>query len=335
MIGRDDIPFILYNNRSLGGVTAHFFRELGLDPFEVLSAERLFKRIDSKFSESRMMEVTASDLIVECEDVVYGPRDLSLCVDLVKSSSQSLLEGCGDLDWILGRGLTRNVVSELGLGSLSYVVEHASDRELEILGISAHPMLKNLMDDDLSGGGILFPLYSMDGVLINVTTRRISDVGKLKYTQSCPEIHVWGLDDISVSHPTWITEGLLDMLAINNSVSVFSSSHVRQAVSVSSAMWSIPQLLQLLKKTGQFINIFADNDAVGLRSAAVIKEFLTMHGKVVRTYVSSECKDPAEHFLELGLSWDEVHEIEITNDILDSKSDMSFNFTKYLKNRRF
>ena len=332
MIRKEDIPFILYNNRSLRGVTANFFKGLDLDPFVVIAAERIFKQIDSKFSESRMMEVTASDLIMDCDDVVYGPNDLSTCVDLVKASSRSLLDGCEDLDWILGRGLTVDTVRKLGLGSLSYIVENATDRELDILGISAHPMLKNLMDDDLSGGGILFPLYDADGVLINVTSRRISDVGKLKYTQACPEIHVWGLADISVFHPTWITEGLLDMSAINNSD---SSDTLRQAVSVSSAMWSIPQLLQLIKKTGRYINIFADNDVVGLRSAAVIKEFLTMHGKIVRTYVSSECKDPAEHFLERRLSWDDVHEIEITKDVIDKHPDMSFNFTKYLKNRTF
>jgi len=90
-----------------------------------------------------------------------------------------------------------------------------------------------------------------------------------------------------------------------------------------------------MDKAGKFINIFADNDKVGLRTAAIMQKFMQMNGYVVKTYVSKTCKDPSEHFNERKLGWDDVAEIEITSKMIESQDDMSFNFLKYLKNRKF
>jgi len=342
----DEITFVIYNNRSVDGVVMNFLLAQGFDLHKLTDLEQKFAWCDSQWAEVRTIEVAEKDLNLEYADITYGPEDLAECTDLVNASiaafyldiSKSSLETCKELIWLRSRGIEIDSRyednSKLKLGSLSYIVEHATPRQLEVLGITCHPMLTNILDDDLSGGGILIPLFR-DNKLVNMTIRRISDVGKLKYTQSCPDISVWGLDDIVDNHPVWMTEGIFDMDAINESVSPFSSSDFKQAVSVSSAMWSVPQLMQLMDKAGKFINIFADNDKVGLRTAAIMKKFLEMNGFVVRIYISKTCKDPSEHFVEKNLGWDDVVEIEVTPEMVEQRDDMSFNFLKYLKNRKF
>jgi len=188
--------------------------------------------------------------------------------------------------------------------------------------------LTSVLSDELSGGGMIIPLFKGDR-LVNCTVRRISDVGKLEYTQSCPDLSVWNLDNIDPKLPVWMAEGLFDMDALNQ------SGDDIQATSVSSAMWSVPQLMQLMDKAGSEINIFADNDKVGLRTAAIMQRFLRMNGFVVRTFISKTCKDPSEHFVEKKLGWDDVVEIEITSEMIEAQDEMAFNFLKYLKNRKF
>lgn len=343
----EEITFVIYNNRSVDGVVMNFIQDMRLDMRKLMDMEEQFAWCDRQISEVRTIEVAERDLNIDYTDIMYGPEDLAECATLVNESIEALnskvrnatsylkgtVEICKEMVWLHSRGIPLGSAS-FPLGSLSYVVEHGTPRQLEILGITCHPMLTNILNDDLSGGGILIPLFR-DGRLVNMTVRRISDVGKLKYTQSCPDVSVWGLDAVTPLHPVWMVEGLFDMDAINNSVSPFSSSDFKQAVSVSSAMWSVPQLMQLMSKAGRYINIFADNDKVGLRTAAIMKRFLEMNGFTVGTYVSKTCKDPSEHFAEKKLGWDDVVEIDITSEMIESREDMSFNFLKYLKNRKF
>lgn len=335
----EDIPFIIYNNRSVGGVVTNFLPTIKLPWDELSELEKRFAWCDAAFDYCKTVTIPEADLNRDYDDIRYGPGDLEPCSDLISQSFAKLLDPSTDGElsdrvWLERRGIGEHYIGKYFLGSLSYIVGNATPRQLDVLGITCHPMLNNILDDDLTGGGIVIPLFR-DGQLANVTVRRISDVGKLKYTQSCPDMHVWGLDDLSEHHPTWMVEGLFDMMAVNESVSPYSSVCVRQAVSVSGAMWSVPQLMQLMAKSGPYINILADNDKVGLRSAGVLQRFLSMCGFTVRVYVSTGAKDACEHFLEMGLSWDEMEEIRVTREMIELKEEMSFNFLKYLKNRKF
>jgi hypothetical protein len=337
-VTQDDARFVLYNNRSLNGVTLNFLWSLQLDPRRLYALDRDLARCNNAYKEESTLQVNMSDLVIGAPDIEYAPADVLACSDVVADSHDALLNPVSDDEvseraWLEDRGFGSYHISEYRLGSLSRLISLATSRQLEVLGISRHPMLSNLIDDDLSGGGILFPLYDQ-GALINLTTRRISDVGKLKYTQSCPDMHVWGLSEQCKQHPTWVCEGILDKIAVDGSVSPFSPKGVSQAVSVSGAMWSTPQLLQLIDGTGEHVNIFADNDRVGLRSAAVLKMLLEMHGKRCDTYVSRYCKDAADHFTA-GHGWGDVVRIDITQDTIGGSPNMEFNFTKYLKERKF
>lgn len=331
MIREEDLPFIFYNNRSIGGVVQNFMRARRFNPYYLMGIDSHLARANSAVEEESTLLIEKSSLRIDVADISYGPDDLSSYDYLLAEANRELLNPTNlnsesELRWLKSRGMGLDHISRYGLGSMSYVCENSDSRAIEVLGISCHPALSSVLMDDLSGGGIVFPLYK-SGTLSNCTVRRISDVGKLKYSQACPEIDVWGLDNVDPELPTWIVEGLFDMVAVNSQAG-------NQAVSVSSAMWSSMQLYQLLNHTRD-IRIFADNDRVGLRSSLVLQRFFRERGIDVPIYVSRAAKDPAEHFFEKSFTWDDVHEIRVDPDAIRSAPDTVFNLTNYLKNRTF
>lgn len=317
------LAFILYNNRSVEGVVSNFIKDFKFNGHVLNEIEEQLAWCSRGINEVRTVEVNTSELITTSEDIIVTRPQLESCDSALRAAHQILLGDLTEARWLIERGVDMDMVKDWNLCSLRSVAEN-NPGCLEALGISIHPVLSGLFDDDILGGGIIIPLYRA-GRLVNCTTRRISDVGKLKYVQACPDLDVWGLDRIKGGH-VWITEGLFDMMAI------FKNGE--QAASISGAMWSGPQLYQLLGKA-ESIDIFADNDKVGLRSAMILQRFFRMRGYDAKTFVSAHAKDPAEHFLQKGLGWDQVVEIEITKGMVESMDDMTFNFTKYLKNRRF
>lgn len=331
MYTKEELSFILYNNRSVSGVVANFLGSKKFDSQKLIEIENQLEWCKKPFDENRNVEIPVKDFDMEATDIVVQPIEVNNFLPQVEQAYHMLRyssECKVERDWLTSRGITVPMMEKWRLGSLNSILE--DKYALIALGIWRHPMLANILSDDMSGGGILIPLYSyndsgMASNLINCTTRRISDVGKLKYTQACPDLDVWGLGKIKGGH-VWITEGLFDMQAI------FENS--AQAASVSGAMWSGPQLYQLME-VADSIDIFADNDQVGLRCAKILQRFLRMRGFVTKTFVSKSAKDPAEHFLEKKLGWDDVVEIDITKHMIESSADMTFNFVKYLKNRRF
>lgn len=319
----EEASFVLYNNRSVEGVVANFMPSLGINPYRVLEIESKLEWCSGLYGDDTTLLIDKKDLDLECEDLTYGPDDVAECTQLVKDSIVDLHCGGPEYEWLYARGIVSG--SMLDLGSLSYIVKNATDRQLDVLGITRHPMLANLFEDGLEGGGVVIPLFEgLYDKLLNVTTRRISDVGKLKYTQACPDVHVWGPEE---AVDPWLVEGLFDRKALED--------YGLPAYSVSSAMWSPMQLAQILDRTTGTINIWADNDRVGLRSAAVLKRFFGMFERDVKTWVSKKCKDPAEHFYERSLSMEKVKEVDITRELIGGQPEMEFNFTKYLKNRKF
>lgn len=197
-------------------------------------------------------------------------------------------------------------------------------KDLEILNATCHPVLKPILEDGLEDGGIIIPLFR-DDLLINCAIRKLSDIGKLKYSLACPDIDVWGLDDIE-GEEVWITEGLFDMMALR--------SIGLKSVSVSSAMWSGIQLYKLLEKKPKSIIIFCDNDNVGLKTGLILHKFFNINGIYNKTVISSGSKDASEHVFQNKLGLDDIKDIRITMDMIDNLED-NYNFIKYLKNRKF
>ena len=60
-----------------------------------------------------------------------------------------------------------------------------------------------------------------------------------------------------------------------------------------------------------------------------------MYGIEAVTIHSKLAKDASEHFTKRGLSWNDVEEFDITKDMIDTELESTFDFFKYIKERKF
>lgn len=314
---QSEIGFILYNNRSISGVVKNWMPLIkNVDAFKLIEQEKMMMWCKNHFNhDEKMVEISINELNINEPDVFVTPEQISDLTDVVMNSNLTNFEK----NWLHNRGINDNLIEKWQLKSMTNIpLQYA-----ETLGITCHPILTKLLDDGINGGGIIIPLLQ-NSKLINCTFRKISDIGKLKYTQTCPDISVWNLQN---SKSVWIAEGLFDMIAIQ--------ANGKNACSVSGAMWSGIQLYQLLESGVENISIWTDKDQTGYRCSAILAKFLRMQGIKVEIYESLYCKDAAEHFLEKKLTWNDVIPVKVTKDLINANPDQSFNFLKYLKNRTF
>jgi hypothetical protein len=205
-------------------------------------------------------------------------------------------------------------------------------RELEIIGSTVHPTMSKFLNDAIESGGIVIPLFDKDENLINCAVRKIGlesngSTRTLKYTLACPDVPVWGLDDINEGDEFWITEGIFDTMAMYELG--------EKSVSCSSAMWSGIQLYQLLEKKPKMIKFFSDNDEVGLRTSAILQDFFLQYDIPSKIYISEDYKDASELYFLKKMNLSILKEIEVTDDMINLNKDNSFNFIEHLKNRKF
>jgi hypothetical protein len=320
---KDELGYILYNNRSKRLVSRFIPKDL--NPFRLTNIENNFKESKNKFINSnKMVEIPISDLKLDSDDVIFNKEDLNNLTE--NFLSYKGIFNKKETKFLNNRGISKDIIEKWNLFGLSNIKD---DRELEIIGAKVHPIISNVLVDGIKGGGIIFPLYK-DRTLENCAIRKISlentDKASLKYSLSCPDIPIWNSDNIQPGDELWLTEGLFDMFALD--------SIGLKSVTCSSAMWSGIQLYQLIMLRPSRINIFSDNDEVGLRTSAILSDFFKSYGIYSDIYVSKKAKDASEHFFEMNLSLEDLKEIKINpNDII--KSDDSFNFLKYLKNRKY
>lgn len=323
---KEELGFILYNNRSVKGVVNNFLTE-DINPFKVINIERKFKKSKSLYvSDSRMVEVNLNEIDVDCDDIIVYKEELESLTDLFIESKGKFSDN--EYDYLRRRGCD-GIIDSYDLFGLSCI---SDTRILETIGATCHPTLKKVLVDGIKNGGIIIPLFE-NGVLSNCAIRKISieqsDKNKksLKYSLSCPDISVWGLDDINKGDEIWLTEGIFDMMAVRK--------NGKKCVSCSSAMWSGIQLLKVLQKKPSKINIFSDNDEVGLRTSAILKDFFTNSFIDCEIYISDYKLDAADHFFQRNSGWDNVNSIDVTKDLIGDNIDDSFDFINHLKNREY
>lgn len=315
-----ELGFILYNNRSVNGVIQNFL-DPNMDAIKLIDIEKKFDWVKSLYSDvDKMVEVDLSLLDIIAEDITLYPKDIDELTEFFKSHSGIFSED--ETNFLLNRRIPLSIIDEWGFLGLSNFKDY---KDLEKIGATCHPILSKFLKDGIDEGGIVQPLYE-NGRLVNCSIRRITDVGKLKYTLAIPDIPVWGLGDIE-GEEIWICEGLFDMIALRE-MGV-------KSVSPSSAMWSGIQLYKLIEKKPKNIIIFADNDQVGLKTGAVMHKFFSLIGIPSIIYHSKYCKDACEHFYEKSFGFDDIEEIKITKDMIKDKDDNSFDFLRYLQKRKF
>lgn len=316
----EEIGFILYNNRSVNGTISNFL-DKSMDPIKLIHIEKKFDWVKSLYANlEKMVEVDLSLLKPEADDEIITPEQLSELTDFVKANIGKYSDR--EEEFLINRKIPIEVCNKWGFLGLSNFTD---SEHLRRIGATCHPILRSFLKDGIEEGGIVQPLFK-DGILVNCSIRRISDVGKLKYTLAVPDTPVWGLDDIK-GEEVWICEGLFDMICLRE-IGI-------KAVSPSSAMWSGIQLYQLVDKNPKNIVIFCDNDRVGLKTGLVMQKFFNLMGIPSITIHSKEVKDVCEHFWERSLTFDELEPIQITREMVEDKDDNSFDFLKYLQKRKF
>ena len=321
---KEELGFILYNNRSVKGVVENFLSD-DINPFKVINIEKKFKESKSLYvSDSRMVEIYISELDVDCEDIIVNKEELELLTDLFIENKGKFSED--EYDYLSRRGC-RAMIEKYDLLGLSTIKDY---KTLEKIGATCHPTLKKVLVDGIKSGGVIIPLYE-NGVLVNCAIRKIAlentDKKSLKYSLACPDIPVWGLDNIKEGDEIWLTEGIFDMMAIR--------TNGKKCVSCSSAMWSGIQLYKVLQKKPSKINIFSDHDEVGLRTSAILKDFFEKSFIECDVYISDFKLDASDHFFQKISGWDNVNKIEVTTDLIGNYKDESFDFINHLKNRKY
>ena len=317
----EQLGFILYNNRSVEGVVQNFL-DPTMNPFRLIQIENKFDWCKSLYNNlEKMVEVDLSLLKPDSDDEIVTPEQLESVSELTLSNLGKFSKD--EKDFLIKRNITDSIIDKYQILGLS---QFTDKEHLRVIGATCHPILQSFLKDGIDEGGIVFPLFE-DGKLINCSIRRITDVGKLKYTLAVPDTPVWGLDDIDEDSELWICEGLFDMIALRE--------QGIKTVSPSSAMWSGIQLYQLLEKKPSKIVIFCDNDRVGLKTGLVLNKFFNLYQIPSVTIHSKHCKDAAEHFFENNYSFDDLESIKITREMVEEKNDNSFDFLKYLQKRKF
>jgi Toprim-like len=314
----EELGFILYNNRSVSGVVKNFIPN-DIDPIKLIKIEEVLEYYKDIFHNQKEVEINIREFDTQSDDIKIFPKDIENLKQKVLDAHHNL-SGI-ELDYLSQRNISQEIIDEYKLGGLSNIKEY---QDLITLNATCHPVLKNIIVDGNEGGGIIIPLFKNQR-LINCAIRKISDMGKLKYSLACPDLDVWGLDDIQ-DQVVYLTEGLFDMMALR--------SLGLKSVSVSSAMWSGIQLYKLLDRKPKYIVIFCDNDNVGLKTGFILHKFFNVIGIRNKTIISKYHKDPAEHIFENKLGMDDFEDINITLDMINLKQD-NFNFINYLKNRKF
>jgi len=323
----EELGFILYNNRSVKGVVRNFIPK-SINPFKLTKLEKILKKSKSKFqSDDRMVEVNIREINGNSNDVLVNPEELKeLSEDFYLNVGKFSYE---EIHFLFDRGVDQEVMWKWKLFGLSQIKDR---RHLEIIGATVHPTMMGFLDDAIESGGIVIPLFDADKNLINCAVRKVGlesngSTRTLKYTLACPDVPVWGLEQIEQGDEFWITEGIFDTMAIYELG--------EKSVSCSSAMWSGIQLYQLLEKKPKMIKFFSDNDEVGLRTSAILSDFFNQYDIETKIFISEDYKDASELYFLKKLDLSTLKEIEVTDDMINLNKDNSFNFIEHLKNRKF
>ena len=328
---KDDIIYIAYNNRSLTNVIYNFIPPFNVK--ELLSLKKIendFKYAKSLYSRNQEMGLEIKDLDLTEKDIKITQSDIIERTQLILDAHKNLADK--ELQYLKDRGFTDELIEMGKFGSMSYIKDQV---DLDILGISTHPIMNNMFDGGTKGGGIILPLINNKGELINATYRKISDYNKLKYTHACPDLYVWGIEDIQKGDIVWLVEGVFDKYVLDSILPKGS-----KVVATSSASISPIQYMKIIHKRPSKVNIICDNDQVGFRTGAIAQKIFHLSKIVCSTFYFDESKDVADHILLNGGEIFDLIKINITKEFIDEQGTeyedrIPLNFFDYLQNRKF
>ncbi len=328
---KDELIYIVYNNRSLSNVINNFIPKLNVK--ELLS----FNKIEKDFNNARKFFTNDKEMGLDIKDVDITAPDIRITPQDIKSRTKLILDAhenlSGDeLQYLKDRGFSDEIISKGKFGSMSYITKQ---EDLDILGISTHPIMNKMFDGGTKGGGIIIPLINNNGDLINASFRKLSDYNKLKYTHTCPDLYVWGVEDIKKNDIVWLVEGVFDKYVLESILPEGS-----KVISTSSGSISPIQYMKIIHKRPSKINIICDNDQVGFRSSGIAQKIFLSNKIMCSTFYFDNSKDVSEHILQNNGDIFDLIKVNITKELIDSKGTeyedrIPLNFFDYLQNRKF
>ena len=82
MYSKEELSFILFNNRSVNGVVRNFL-PTNIDPYKLISLEDNFEKIKSMYNTSRLIEVNSKELDLTSKDEIVTKEQLEELTDLI------------------------------------------------------------------------------------------------------------------------------------------------------------------------------------------------------------------------------------------------------------
>jgi hypothetical protein len=230
------------------------------------------------------------------------------------------------------KGFSDEIIEKKKLGSMSSI-KNLDD--LNILGATTHPIMNKMFDGGLIGDGVTIPLFDRNNDLLNTSFRKLSDYNKLKYTHSCPDTFVWGLDDIEPRDTVWLVEGVFDKYALETQL-----PHSK-IIATSSGSISPIQFWKIITKRPGRVNMICDYDQVGLKMGAIAQLVFRTNKVECDTYYLEGSKDACEHIFEKKRSIEDLVYVDIDHELIRKQNTdyyderIPMNFFNYLKNRKF
>ena len=328
---KEELIYIVYNNRSFTNVVKNFLPKFNIS--NILEFNKIdddFKKAHSLFDSTRSLEIELKDLELNVPDFIITPQDIKNRTQLILDAHKNL--SGEEYNYLKKKGFPDEVIEKNKLGSMSYIKD-ADD--LNILGITTHPIMNKILDGGLIGGGITIPLFDSHGRLLTVSTRKMSDYNKLKYTHSVPDVYVWGLDDIEFMDTIWLVEGVFDKYALETQMSE------SKIVATSSGSISPIQFWKIITKRPGKVNVICDNDQVGFKTGAIAQKVFRANKVECDTYYINGSKDACEHLFEKKKTLEDLVYVDIDNEFIRKQNTdyydarIPFNFFNYLKGRKF
>ena len=216
-------------------------------------------------------------------------------------------QGKAGLDYLTGRGLTRESIVKFGLGyapdSFDALKKHLTEQ-----GFSPSELLDGSLLTRKEGGShtydkfrgrVMFPIFDVRGNVVAFSGRLLGD-GKPKYLNSNEtEIytkgqHIFGMQ-IAKNEP----EGLMILCEGNLDVVALHQAGFGGAVAPLGTAFTKEQARILVKYAKRVVVAF-DNDSAGLKATDKALAFLEENGIPVRVLQMSGAKDPDEFIKTYG-----------------------------------
>jgi hypothetical protein len=168
MYTKEELGFILYNNRSVNGTVNNFIPNT-INPFRLIKIEKEFERCKSILNnDNRMVEINIDELEVESDDIIVTKEQLESLTELITNSIGVFNEK--EYEYLINRGIGESTILKWKLLGLSNIKDR---KDLEIIGATCHPILSRILIDGVENGGIIIPLFEEDK-LVNCAIRKIN-----------------------------------------------------------------------------------------------------------------------------------------------------------------